>query len=374
MKKNIKNEKQAARVFHPGDILLDELNDRQLTQAEFSDIIGRPARTVNEIIKGKRGITPETAGVIAAALGTSPDMWLAMQAEYDLYVLSKKSKDKPQEVEQRSELYSLFPIADLVRRSYIKRKTKVEELKKDILSLLNLSSIDDFNTRLAGARFRVSNGDIVLGYLNTWVLLAKKKASEQKLDNKYDKEKLKEFAKTIKDYSCKEKGIETVINELKKLGVRVILLPHFSKTRVDGAACWIDDQSPVIVMSLRYQRVDNFFFTLLHEIGHIVLHAPTDTNAFFVDDLNNLEKENKQEKEANDFAIQNLGLNGVVSSLKFIDITPQILLKKSEEVGVHPSLLIGHLQHENLLAYTAYQKFLNKEKINQMIPATLIEK
>lgn len=373
MKTNLKNEKQAARVFHPGEILLDELNERQLTQAEFSEIIGRPARTVNEIIKGKRGITPETAGVIAAGLGTSPDMWLSMQAEYDLFTLNKKTKDQPQEIQERSELYSLFPIADLVRRTYLKKRTKVDDLRKDILSLLGISSIDNFKG-LAGARFRVSNGDIVLEYLKTWVLLAKKKASEQSAVGKYDAEKLKNFAKNIKDYSCREKGIESVIKELKNLGVRVILLPHFSKTRVDGAACWLDSKSPVIVMSLRYQRMDNFFFTLLHEIGHIVLHVPSDTSTFFIDDLNNLEKDNKEEKEANEFAVTNLGLSGVVSSLKFIDITPQILVKKSEEMGIHPSLLIGHLQYENILTYTSYQKFLNKNKISQMISSSLIEK
>ena len=370
MNLNMKNEKQAARVFHPGEILLDEINERHLTQAEFSDIIGRPARTVNEIIKGKRGITPETAGVIAAALGTSPDMWLSMQGDYDLFVLSKKSKDKPLEIKERSQLYSFFPIVDLVRREYIKRRIKVEDPKNDIFKLLDISSENDLKT-LVGAHFRTSDGDIVFSYLRTWVLLGKKLATKQKV-GKYDKDKLVEFAKSIKSFSIDSNGIKTVVEKLNKLGVKVIFLPHFSKTRVDGAACWMDSSSPLIIMSLRYERVDNFYFTLLHEIGHLVLHGFSDSETCFIDDIHSPSKDDK-EKEANKFAVTNLGLDGVAASLKFMDITPQILTKKSEELGIHQGLLIGHLQYENLLHYTAYQKFLNKNKVSQMIPNDLIE-
>jgi len=370
MKTNIKNEKQAARVFHPGEILLDELNERQLTQAEFSEIIGRPARTVNEIIKGKRGITPETAGVIAAGLGTSPDMWLSMQAEYDLFTLNKKTKDKPQDIQDRSVLYSLFPIADLLRRNYIKKKVNVNDLQKEILSGLGLASINEFKS-FTGAHFRASEGDIVHNYLKTWVVLAKKLATSKSAGT-YNQDKLIEFAKTIRSFSSDVSGIKKVIEQLNKLGVRVIFLPHFSKTRVDGAACWLDDKSPLIIMSLRYERIDNFYFTLLHEIGHIVLHSSSDSSPCFIDDIHSPSKDDK-EKAANKFAVINLGLEGVVPSLKFIDITPQILNKKSEELGIHPSLLIGHLQYENLLNYTAYQRFLNKNKVKQMIPANLIE-
>ncbi len=365
-----KNKDQAARVFHPGEILLDEITERQLTQAEFSDIIGRPARTVNEIIKGKRGITPETAGIISAALGTTPSMWLSLQVEYDLFILNKKTKDKPLEIKERSDLYSFFPIADLVRRQYIKRKKGVEDLKKDIFELLGISSEGDLKT-LVSARLRASEGEIVFSYLRSWVLLAKKIAKRQKV-GVYDKNKLIDFSKKIKNFSSESGGIKNIVEELKNIGVRIVFLPHFSKTRVDGAACWLDSTSPVIIMSLRYERIDNFYFTLLHEIGHLILHDFLPAGSCFIDDIHSPSKDDKEE-EANEFAVSSLGLDGVIESLKFIEITPQIINKKSQELGMHPSLLIGHLQYENLLNYNSYQRFLNKNKVKQMIPNGLIE-
>ena len=362
------NIRHAARVFHPGIILMDELNDRQLTQAEFSAIIDRPARTVNEIIKGKRGITPETAEVIGAALGTSADMWLGMQAEFDLFILNQKRQGKNQEIRKRSELYNLFPIADLVRRQYIKTKKKVDELEHDVLTLLGVTSLDDFRSRSL-ALYRTSDGDIVQSYLKSWILLGKSKATELKGIGEYKKTKLTDFAPKIRTYSKRGEGIKEIILELNKIGVRVIVLPHFSKTRVDGAACWLDNKNPVVLLSLRYDRIDNFYFTLLHEIGHLLLHDATKT---FVDIDIYRQTDNQQEKEANEFATKSLGLENVSDELKYQELTPSVLSRKSNQLEIHPGLLIGHLQHMQLLEYSSYRKLLTR--ISGSIPAEVIQR
>ena len=74
-----------AEIFPVGEMLADELEARGWTQAEFAEILGRPAQFVSEIISGKKEITRESATQIAAALGTSPEMWLTMQDRYYLW-------------------------------------------------------------------------------------------------------------------------------------------------------------------------------------------------------------------------------------------------------------------------------------------------
>jgi addiction module HigA family antidote len=70
---------------HPGEILLEEfLNPLGLSQVAFAAHIGVPTQRVNEIVRGKRGITSETAWLLAEALGTSPEFWLNLQTNYDL--------------------------------------------------------------------------------------------------------------------------------------------------------------------------------------------------------------------------------------------------------------------------------------------------
>ena len=66
-------------VVPPGEFLKDELEERGWTQTEFAEIIGRKPRVVNEIILGKRAITPETAQEIAAALGTTAQLWMNLE-------------------------------------------------------------------------------------------------------------------------------------------------------------------------------------------------------------------------------------------------------------------------------------------------------
>ncbi|MBN1303493.1 MAG: HigA family addiction module antidote protein [Anaerolineales bacterium] len=70
---------------HPGEILLLEfLNPLELSQVAFAEHIGVPVQRVNEIVRGKRGISPETAWLFAEALGTTPEFWLNLQTNYDL--------------------------------------------------------------------------------------------------------------------------------------------------------------------------------------------------------------------------------------------------------------------------------------------------
>ncbi|MCX6053480.1 MAG: HigA family addiction module antitoxin [Chloroflexi bacterium] len=87
------DNRRPAEVFHPGEYLIDELNSQGWTQTEFAEIINRPFRLVNEIIKGKRGITPKTAKELSAALGISPEFWMNLDSAYQLWKIKSDTTD-----------------------------------------------------------------------------------------------------------------------------------------------------------------------------------------------------------------------------------------------------------------------------------------
>lgn len=93
-----------ARAVKPGDILREELDERGWTQKDFAEIIGRPVQVVNEVISGKKSITPETACLIAAALSTSPQLWLNLESSYRLW-MAEANLDTS-EIARRAERYS----------------------------------------------------------------------------------------------------------------------------------------------------------------------------------------------------------------------------------------------------------------------------
>ena len=88
------SERVPAEVFPPGEYVRDELEDRGWTQQDLAQILDRPLVAVNQIITGKRAITPETANGLASAFGTSPDVWLNMESVYQLLQLKTEERDR----------------------------------------------------------------------------------------------------------------------------------------------------------------------------------------------------------------------------------------------------------------------------------------
>src|SRR5687768_300572 len=108
--------RRPAEAFRPGEFLREELEAREWTQTDLAEILGRPLPLVNEIITGKRGITPETATGLAAALGTSPEFWMNLEAAYQLWLVGQADIGP---VARRARLYTLAPIKEMVRRGWL---------------------------------------------------------------------------------------------------------------------------------------------------------------------------------------------------------------------------------------------------------------
>ncbi|MFN9063396.1 MAG: HigA family addiction module antitoxin, partial [Pseudanabaena sp.] len=96
-----------ARVPPPGTILSEEIDARGWTQKDLAEIIDRPAQAINEIVKGTKQITPETAIELSAAFGTSAQFWTNLEANYRLHLAQKETAE--QEISRKSKLYSITP-------------------------------------------------------------------------------------------------------------------------------------------------------------------------------------------------------------------------------------------------------------------------
>ena len=76
-------------MYPPGEFIREELEERGWTQRDLADVLGRPLQTVNQIINGRKGITPETAVELGAALGTSAELWMNLESGYRLSLVGK---------------------------------------------------------------------------------------------------------------------------------------------------------------------------------------------------------------------------------------------------------------------------------------------
>ncbi|MDJ0745410.1 MAG: HigA family addiction module antitoxin [Xenococcaceae cyanobacterium MO_167.B27] len=350
------NSLTPARIISPGRILQRELDARGWTQKDLAEITNRPPQAINEIIKGTKQITPETARELSAAFGTTAEFWTNLEANYRLHLAKKKQKES--EIERRSRLYTLAPISELIKRGWIKSTESLDDLEQSVCQLLGIKSPQD-NPQLA-VNFRHSqtrepeyNAKIAWCKRVEQVVSTTQKISEFRLET------LKQEIPHILSYSQREEDITNIPQLLNDLGIYFAIVPHLKKTFLDGTAFYLNNH-PVIALTLRYDRIDSFWFTLMHELGHIV----AEHQGVYLDNLEELE-ENPEEEAANKLAsnwlIDEKALNHFASQTK-AQFSKQAIVDFSQTQNRHPGIILGHLHHKGLVPYKNLRKFLVKVK------------
>ena len=166
------NARIPAEVFAPGEFLSEELEVRGWSQTELSEILGRPPRLISEIIAGKRAVTPETAKGLAAAFGTTAQMWMNLETSYRL----SKAKIAEQEVSRRAKLYGAFPVKEMIKRGWIEATENIDVLEKRFLEFFSIKSLDDtplFSHAARKKKYDNSSSMAQLAFLNRAKQIAK---------------------------------------------------------------------------------------------------------------------------------------------------------------------------------------------------------
>lgn len=354
----MEGRKRPYRPITPGEIIKEELDARGWTQGDFAEITGKPLQAINEIIAGKKAITPETAILFSEALGTSPEFWLNLESAYRLDLLCQENR-KSELVSRRAKLYNLVPVKELIKRGWIKHAKSIEQLESEICGFLGIPNLDIPVT--VGVNFRKSNAGIIDNpALMAWVKKAEIEARKISC-TAFELAKLKRAMKVLNVLSSNDDNVHHIPEKLREFGIRLVFVPHLPQTRVDGAAFWLDKTSPVIVLSLRMDRVDNFWFTLMHELVHVV--ETHHGNRGFIDRDITEEPEDETEKKVNQDARDLL-----IPSDRFKDFIDRTkpyfsrnaVISFARELGIHPAIVVGRLQYEKLIPYTNLRNLIGK--------------
>jgi HTH-type transcriptional regulator/antitoxin HigA len=338
------NQKLApARVPTPGKILSRELEARGWTQKDLAEIMGRPVQTINEIIRGSKQITPETAIELSQALGTSPEFWTNLEAKYRLHLVGKEKKE--QDIIRKSRLYTIAPIPELIKNGWIKATDSIDNLEQQVCNFYGISCLNE--TPQLDVNFRCSqNREPEAISRIAWVKRVENLAKQQTVGS-FDLKKLEAAIPEILACAEQVENIVMIPNLLANLGVHFLIVPHLSKTYLDGAAFYLDG-SPVIALTLRYDRIDSFWFTLMHELAHIVLGH----QGAYLDNFDALE-ENDEETEANEKAanwlINSQTFNEFILSKKIF--SRQVIEEFAQSQSRHPGIILGRLHFEKLVPH-----------------------
>lgn len=357
-------ERVPAEVFPPGNLIRDELEARGWTQTDLAEILGRPLRTINEILSGKRAITPETAQGLGEAFGVGAQFWLSMESSYRLHVYRGKSNAASM-VARKASLYERAPIKDMMKRGWLEPTECIDVLEKQV---------DDFfaePTLTAAARKSTPYNETTTSQ-RAWLYRAKHLAAAIHV-SKYSKQKLLSGLGELKALMAEPDEVRHVPRLLSDLGVRFLIVEHLPHTKIDGACVWIES-SPVVVLSMRYDRIDSFWYTLAHELGHVANNDQFSIDIDLVAKKCELEKP-PQEAKADVFAVEFL-----VSQAELDDfiarVDPLYSKKKIEgfasRIGVHPGIIVGQLQNRDKISYSHSREMLVKVR-NLILESSLTD-
>ena len=309
------------RPVKPGEILQDELEVRNWTQADLAEVLGRPVQAINEIISGKKAITPDTALAFSQALGTSPEYWLNLESSYRLDVLHQR-QNSLDDISRRSRLYTVAPVKELVKRKWIEvpDPSNLDQLEEEVCRFLGISSADE-NPQLPFAARTAYNDDIPNPSQIAWAYRVRHVASGLQTEP-FSAHGFEEEVKQLSRLSSSDEETRRLPRILADLGVRFVIVGHLPHTRIDGAALWLDDQSPVIAVSLRYDRVDGFWFTVMHELAHI-LRSDAEKDAWLLDNaLVGKDAEPVQNKSDREVRADAMASEWLLSRQKTEDLRP----------------------------------------------------
>ena len=334
----------------PGEYLEEVLDDLVLSQAELARRMGRPAQAINEIIKGEKAITPDTAIQLEQVVGVPAEFWNNLESEYRLVLAKEQEMLKAQE---ETEVASKFPYLEMSKLGLVKRTRnaieKVKELQKffGVSSLFNIKNVKEYSPAFRLCEKETISREAIAAWLRTGHLLA----SEQDIAD-FDKNTLKSNIENIRALSLESdpnKMLDSLRSLLATCGVALIVIPHYPKTYVTGATFWYGKNKPVVMMSMRGGWGDIFWFSLMHELAHILLH---DKRITFIEGGNSSEGYKVQEEEANSFSQKTLipkkSYDEFISKL---DFCPASISTFSKSIGIHPGIVTGRLQHDKYLSH-----------------------
>ena len=334
----IENEEQNQPVQREFDDPIQAIkfymDARGLTQRDLVPLIGNRSK-VSEVLAGTRGLTMPMARALHRHLGIPADVLL--------------KEPVVQTGECNIELdWRQFPLRQMAKRGWIENRSNLQENAKELVTELMQRA---GHTQVASALFRKNdqnraNAKTDPYALNAWCWRVLAQANEKTLPQRYRRpDNTMGLMNQVARLSPATDGPLRAVEFLAEHGIAVEILRHLPRTHLDGAAMKSAAGFPVIGLTLRYDRIDHFWYTLLHEISHAIDHLDDNRNSFF-DDFG-IESVDNKEQDADEKASESLiPRDDWLASGISQNPSPMAVMALAHEVGVHPAIVAGRARHE----------------------------
>jgi HTH-type transcriptional regulator / antitoxin HigA len=336
----------------PGRTLLETIGALGIDQNELAERTGLTPKTVNLIIKGKAPLTQQTAMLLERVTRVPARIWNNLECNFREQ-LARIAYHK--QLENQLDWLKEIPTTELIARGAISATSDRVALLDQTLKFFGVASVEAWNEGWSDGQFAFRKSHQVAendGKLASWLRLAELHGQQMNV-SRYNKEHFGRIAKSMRELTIAkpEVFVPKMIHSFASAGVALCLVPEIRGAKISGAAKWLSPEKALIAVNLRGKKNDLFWFTLFHEVGHILNDSKKETyiDIGYSDD--------PQEKHANHFARDLLIPPAQSQRLRTLRSRSEVVAF-ANQIGIAPGIVVGRMQHEKIIAYS----FLNDLK------------
>lgn len=349
----------------PGQLLEALLDSKGWSQRILAIVLKMDETSISKLISDKNPMTAKLALALEELFGVEADSFLELQTSYDLAKARIAAIPDPGR-ETRAHLFGTLPITDMIKRRWITAEDvrDVAGVETSLAAFFGVESPEDIEILPHAAKKTNVLGEVSPAQL-AWLYRVKQIAQEL-IVPRYSHEAVIRAIKNLHALKVAPAETRKVPRILAESGIRFVIVESLSSAKIDGVCFWLNAEQPVIGMSLRYDRIDNFWFVLRHELEHVlsehgkaaaIIDAELEGERAGVgSDI--AEEERVANEAAAEFCVPRSRMQGFIARKSPI-FAERDIIGFARILGVHPGLVAGQLQYATG-RYDLFRKHLAK--------------
>lgn len=345
----------------PGQLIQALLKDRGWTKRVLAIVLGQDETGINRLVADKRPVTADMALLLEEVFGVPAEQFLQLQKSYDLAKARITARPDPGR-NARAHLFGGLPVAEMIKRGWLDATDvmDVASVELALAKFFGVQSPDEIEI-LPHAAKKTHVATVATPVQLAWLYRVKEIASEM-LVSRYSPSAVRAAIPKLSALLSAPEEARKVPRILTECGIRFVIVESLTSAKIDGVCFWLNDESPVIGMSLRHDRIDNFWFVLRHELEHVLqLHGRA--AAMLDTDLEGeragtgagvSEEERVANEAASNFCVQSEAMKRFIAR-KSPYFAERDIIGFARTLNVHPGLIAGQLQHKT----GRYDRFRN---------------
>lgn len=352
---------QPRKAIHPGRTIERTLDELGMTQKRLAERTGLSEKHISQIINGEASITADTAFLLQNAVGGAASFWLNLDKNYR-ETLARVEQDE--RATQEESLVAQFPYNELVKRNKVPKTLKKSERVLELWRFFGVNSLHSIPNIEVAAYRKGQTDESKQGAIAAWLRCGEIELIECKDIElaEYNQSSLRRLLPKLREMTqVMEKGFfETTQKMLAEVGVGLVAVQYFPGTKASGATRWIGGK-PLVQVSTYGRDADKMWFTLFHEIGHVLLHGKKDQFISFTDD-----GKSPDEMQADAFAANTLIPESVYRTFIMKQDFSELAIRNfAKEQKINAGIVVGRLKNDKWLDFKDFQHMHSKLEMKE---------